>query len=218
GIMAVITLIGGCIGAIAYTDIRQIVAYNLIIAVGFILIALAVMNIPAFEGAIYYLMHDMLMKALLFILAGTIIYLTKTAIFDELGCFISNYPFLGLMFFIVVLFLTVSPPLCGYVRIVLIGEGGIESSSYILLGVGFFSSLIVLFSLLRIFMSCFWVETIISTEEKRPFRKSILFPGVILVVCTFLLGFGAEAIAPHVQHAAQTLMNPNMDIDAVLEK
>lgn len=218
GIMAVITLLGGCIGAIAYTDIRQIVAYNLIIAVGFILIALAVMNIPAFEGAIYYLMHDMLMKALLFILAGTIIYLTKTAKLDEMSGLIRNYPLLGWMFFIVVLSLTGIPPLSGFIGKVLIGEGAIESGSYILLGVGFFSSLIVLYSLLRIFMSCFWGETIISTEEKRPFRKSILFPGVILVVCTFLLGFGAEAIAPHVQHAAQTLMNPNMYIEAVLEK
>src|SRR5699024_12883872 len=110
GIMAVITLIGGCIGAIAYTDIRQIVAYNLIIAVGFILIALAVMNIPAFEVAIYYLMHDMLMKALLFILAGTIIYLTKTANLDEMIGLIRNYHLLGWMFFIVVLSLTgISP-------------------------------------------------------------------------------------------------------------
>src|SRR5699024_9993148 len=85
GIMAVLTLAGGCIGAIAYTDILQIVAYNLIIAVGFILIAPAVMNIPAFEGAIYYLIHEMLMKALLFILAGTIVYLTKTAKLDEMS-------------------------------------------------------------------------------------------------------------------------------------
>src|SRR5699024_2343378 len=74
GIMAVFTLIGGCIGAIAYTDIRQIVAYNLFIAVVFILIALAVMNIPAFEGAICYLQHMMLKTALLIILAGTIFY------------------------------------------------------------------------------------------------------------------------------------------------
>src|SRR5690625_2425817 len=43
-IMAGITLIGGCIGAIAYTNIRQIVSYNVVIAVGFILVGLAIMN------------------------------------------------------------------------------------------------------------------------------------------------------------------------------
>ena len=42
--MAGITLIGGCIGAIAYTNIRQIVSYNVVIAIGFILVGLAVMT------------------------------------------------------------------------------------------------------------------------------------------------------------------------------
>src|SRR5690625_5914640 len=38
GIMAAITLIGGSIGAIAYKDLRLIASYNVVIAVGFILI------------------------------------------------------------------------------------------------------------------------------------------------------------------------------------
>ena len=42
GIMAALTMIGGSIGAIAYKDIRQIVSYNVVIAVGFILVGLAV--------------------------------------------------------------------------------------------------------------------------------------------------------------------------------
>ena len=218
GIMAAITLIGGSMGAIAYTNIRQIVSYNVIIAVGFILIALAVMTTPGFEGAIYYLMHDMIMKALLFLLAGTMIYLTKTERMDEMSGLIRNYPLLGWMFFIVVLSLTGIPPLSGFIGKVLIGEGAIASQSYILLGLGFASGLIVLYSLLRIFMSCFWGETIISKDEERPFRNSLLFPGVVFVVLTFALGFGAEAFAPHVKDAAQTLMNPDIYIQAVLTK
>ena len=78
GVMAGLTLIGGSIGAIAYNDIRQIVAYNVVIAVGFILVGLAVSTQTAIEGSIYYLVHDMIVKALLFLLAGTIIALTGT--------------------------------------------------------------------------------------------------------------------------------------------
>ena len=55
GIMAGLTLIGGSIGAIAYKNIRQIVVYNVVIAVGFILVGLAVATQSAIEGAIYYL-------------------------------------------------------------------------------------------------------------------------------------------------------------------
>ena len=70
GIMAAITMIGGSIGAIAYNDIRQIVSYNVVIAVGFILVGLAVSTEVAIQGSIYYLIHDMIIKALLFLTCG----------------------------------------------------------------------------------------------------------------------------------------------------
>src|SRR5699024_756876 len=35
GVLGIVTLVGGSIGAIAYSDLRQIVAYNVIISVGF---------------------------------------------------------------------------------------------------------------------------------------------------------------------------------------
>src|SRR5699024_3062783 len=78
GFMAGITIIGGSIGAVAYNDIRQIVAYNIVIAIGFILIGLAVGTTSAFEGSVYYLIHDMVVKALLYLLAGAMIILTGT--------------------------------------------------------------------------------------------------------------------------------------------
>jgi multicomponent Na+:H+ antiporter subunit D len=218
GILAALTIIGGCIGALAYTNVKQIVAYNVVIAIGFILVGLAVMTGPALEGAIYYLIHDMMMKSLLFLLAGTMIYLTKTERMDEMSGLIRNYPLLGWMFFITVLSLTGIPPFSGFIGKVLIGQGAIANGSYVLLGIAFASGLVVLYSLLRIFMNCFWGETIVSEEEAVPFRKRLLFPGAILVVLTFALGLGAEAIAPHVQDAAQTLMNPSIYIEAVLGK
>src|SRR5699024_12011394 len=76
GMMAAVTLVVGSIGAIAYKDLRQIAIYNIIIAIGFIMIGLAVTTPSALEGSIYYLIHDMIVKALLFLLVGTIILLT----------------------------------------------------------------------------------------------------------------------------------------------
>src|SRR5699024_3659722 len=106
GIMAGITLIGGSIGAIARTDVRQIVSYNVVIAVGFILIGLAVSTTTAMEGSIYYLIHDMIVKAMLYLLAGTMIHLTGTAKYDEMSGLIRNYPSLGWLFFLAMFSLT----------------------------------------------------------------------------------------------------------------
>lgn len=218
GIMAAITLIGGCIGAIAYRNIRQIVSYNVIIAVGFILVALAVMNLSAMEGAIFYLIHDMVVKALLFLLAGSMIYVTKSDRLGDISGLIRNYPLLGWMFFITVLSLTGIPPLSGFIGKVLLGIGVIEAKSYGLLALSMLSGFVVLYSLLRIFMSCFWGETIISEEEEIPLEKGQLIPSAILILLTIGIGFGIEGLTPYIQDAAQTLMNPTIYIDAVLSK
>lgn len=216
GIMAGITIVGGCIGAVAYTNIRQIVVYNVVIAIGFILVGLAIMTPTAIEGAIFYLIHDMFLKALLFLLAGTMIYLTKTEKLDEMSGLIRNYPVLGWMFFIALLSLTGIPPLSGFLGKVLIGEAAIATGAYVLLGLSFASGLVVLYSLLRVFMSCFWGETIISKEEEIPLNKKLVLPSALFVVITFVLGIGAEGIAPYLSNAAETLTNPSIYIDAIM--
>lgn len=216
GIMAGITLIAGSIGAVAYNDIRYIVAYNVIIAVGFILVGLAVSTTTAFEGSIFYLVHDMIVKALLYLLAGTMITLTGTARVGSISGLIRNYPVLGWLFFIVILSLAGIPPLSGFIGKVLIGQGTIDSGAYILLTLSFVSALFVLYSLLRIFMNCFWGETMMSEEDEVPLKKGLIFPCIILTVLTIALGLGVESISDIVSDAARTLAEPDLYIDAVL--
>lgn len=216
GIMACLTLIGGSLGAIAYEDIRQIVSYNVIIAVGFILVGLAIMTNIAIEGAIFYTVHDMIVKALLFLVAGTMIQLTQKQKIDDMSGLIRNYPTLGWILFITILSLTGIPPLSGFLGKVLIGQAAIDAKTYGLLAISFLSSIAVLYSLLRIFMNCFWGETIISKEEKTPLRFRVLFPPLIFVIITFALGLGAEGVAVYIKDASHTLINPDIYIDAVL--
>src|SRR5690625_4263041 len=149
--MAAITLIGGSIGAIAYKDLRLIASYNVVIAVGFILIGLSAFTTSAVEGSIYYLIHDMIVKALLFLIVGTMITLTRTTQFDEMSGLIRNYPLLGWLFLMATLSLTGFPPLSGFIGKVLIGQGTIETHAFVLLALGFISSIFVLYSLLRVF-------------------------------------------------------------------
>src|SRR5690625_5145890 len=215
GIMAAITLIGGSIGAIAYKDLRLIASYNVVIAVGFILIGLSVFTTTAVEGSIYYLIHDMIVKALLFLIVGTMITLTRTTQFDEMSGLIRNYPLLGWLFFMTTLSLTGFPPLSGFIGKVLIGQGTIETHAFVLLALGFISSIFVLYSLLRVFMESFWGETMISEEDETPLKKGLLIPSVLLAIMMVALGLSPEAISAYVIDAAETLLNPNLYIDAV---
>lgn len=217
GIMAILTMIGGSIGALAYNDIRKIVSYNVVIAVGFILAGLAMSSEIAFEGAIYYLIHDMIVKALLFLIAGTVIYLTGKSKIEEMSGLIRNYPMLGWLFFITMLSLTGIPPLSGFISKVYLGQGAIETGSYLLLAVAFMSGIFVLYSLLRIFLNCFWGETIINEDDDVPLKKGMLIPCILFAIMTIAIGIGVEGLAPYVSDAARTLMNPDIYIEAVLQ-
>lgn len=216
GWMAAITIIGGCIGAVAYSDLRQIIAYNVVIAVGFILAGLAIATDASMTGSVYYLMHDMLAKALLFLIIGTVIQITRTTRMDKMSGLIGNYPMLGWLFFIVMLTLAGFPPFSGFIGKFLMAQGALASENYVLLIILIGSGICVLYSLLRIFMSCFWGETIQSETELLPVKKNWIFACLILAFFVVGLGLFSDKIAPYAKDAVEVLQNPEIYIDAVL--
>ncbi|PJO44409.1 Na+/H+ antiporter subunit D [Lysinibacillus xylanilyticus] len=217
GIMAGLTIIAGCLGALAGRDVRTIASYNVLIGVGFIVAGLAIGTESALQGVTYYLMHDMVAKAMLFLAVGMMMYVTGETVIDKMSGLIRNYPLFGWLFFICMCSLAGIPPLSGFLGKVLIGQGAIEGGNFVLLGLGFLSSLIVLYSLLRIFLSSFFGETIISLEDEKPLPKCMVLPLTLLAACTIGLGIGAEWMAPYVTDAAKTLYTPSIYIDAVLD-
>ena len=216
GIMAGVTIVAGCMGALSGRDVRTIATYNVIIGVGFILIGLASGTETGFAGAVYYLVHDMLAKALLFLILGTVVYVTGETIVKNMSGLIRNYPLFGWIYFLVMCALAGIPPLSGFLGKVLIGQGAIEGENYVLLTLGFASSVIVLYSLLRIFLASFFGETTISEADKKPIPKLAMVSFVLLAIIIISIGIAAEGIAPFVEDAARTLANPSIYIEAIL--
>lgn len=216
GVMAGLTILLGCMGAFAGKDVRTIASYNVIIGVGFILIGLAVGNEYGYAGAVYYLIHDILAKALLFLLVGMMTYLTGEIVVKNMNGLIRNYPLFGWLYFLVMIALAGIPPLSGFIGKVLIGQGAIEGGNYVLLALGFASSVIVLYSLLRIFLASFYGETSISDDDKVEIPPFTMGAFVMLAVAIIALGVGAEWLAPYVENAAETLANPSIYIEAIL--
>ncbi|GEK32961.1 Na+/H+ antiporter subunit D [Kurthia sibirica] len=216
GVMAIATIIFGCFGVMGFKDLRQIVAYNVIISVGFVLLGLYANTTESLEGAVFYLMHDMLIKALLFLMIGTIIYITGRTSFDEIKGLIHQFPLFGWLFFIMMLSLAGIPPLSGFIGKLLIGQGLIDKGAYIAIGIGFLSSVIVLYSLLRIFLKSIFGEATYNQKFKTKIPKMMLVPMVTFGLLTLVLGVGAEIMMPYVEDAARVLTNPEIYINAVL--
>lgn len=216
-ILSVLTIVFGCIGALATFNATQIIIYNIVIAVGVILFGVAQMNETGLEGAMFYLIHDMIIKAALFMLVGIVIYITGTTNLRKMGGLIKHYPLLGWTYLIAAFGLAGIPPLSGFVGKLLIVQGGIEAgniwSSIFILA----SSLIVLLSVIRIFIYAFWGEQGEMVQINPASYRNMLTPTVILVAISVAFGVGAEFVTPFMDTAAKALIDPSVYIDAVMK-
>ncbi|SCX69882.1 multisubunit sodium/proton antiporter, MrpD subunit [Lysinibacillus fusiformis] len=217
-VLAIATIVAGCIGALAYFDVKLIIIYNIVIAVGVILFGVSQMNEASLKGAMFYLVHDMLIKAALFMLIGIIIYITGTSDLRKMGGLMKKYPALGWCYLIAAFGLAGIPPLSGFVGKLLIVQGGFEAgnmwSSIFILA----SSLLVLLSVIRIFIYAFWGE---EKETKGIVDKSIykmlFMPSALLVLISVAYGVGSEWMTPFMDDAAKLLNDPSIYIDAVMK-
>jgi multicomponent Na+:H+ antiporter subunit D len=216
GILAAVTMLLGAIGAVAFWDIKRILTYNVIVGVGFILAGVASYTTEGMTGSLYYLIHDMVVKALIFLLGGTIIHLTGTSKLKEISGLIRLHPALGWMFFIAALSLSGIPPLSGFLGKIFITEGTFEAGYLWLGGIGLFTSLMVLYSIMKIFMNVFWGYTDLTEEKEKGTTKGLMLPIGILTIISIALGLGAEGIHEYVDIAVEGLMNPSLYIEAVL--
>lgn len=218
-ILALLTIIAGCIGALAYYDVKKIIIYNIVIAVGVILFGVSQMNQPSLEGAMFYFIHDMLIKAGLFMLIGIIMYVTGTSDLRKMGGLMKSYPALGWFYLIAALGLAGIPPLSGFVGKLLIVQGGFQAdniwSSLFILA----SSLLVLLSVIRIFLFAFWGE-----EKKAYVRinlkqyRTLFLPTALVIMLSVFYGIGAEWITPYMEQAAKLLNDPSIYIDGVMKE
>lgn len=216
--LAALTIIFGVIGSIAYWDIKKIIIYNIITAVGVILFGVAAGTPNAVEGSVYYLIHDMIIKGALFFLVGAIIAVTGTSNLRHFSGLISARPFLGWMFFIAALSLAGIPPFSGFIGKLKIVQGGFEAGEYTISLVVLLSSLLVLYSVMKIFINGFWGEPKGEFLANKTSAKGLLLPIIILIVLTIGYGLGVEWLSPYINQATETLLDPTIYIQAVLKE
>ncbi|MDC3415597.1 Na+/H+ antiporter subunit D [Aquibacillus salsiterrae] len=216
--IAVFTLIFGVIGALSTNNIKLIIAYNIIPAVGFMLLGVGILNETAVSGTVYYLVHDMLIKAALFLLIGAIVHLTGTTDLKKMGGLIHHYPLLGWMLFLAALILAGIPPFSGFIGKLLLLQGALLNGEILVVIIGLLSSLLILFSVMKIFIRAFWGEENKEIQPNRKMANKLTIPAIFLLFFSVLLGVGAELFYPGVKNISAYLLDPEIYIQSVLKE
>lgn len=214
--IAGLSMIFGVIGALSTKDIKMIVAYNVIPSIGFILFGIAIFNQDALSGSIYYLVHDMIIKAALFLIVGVIAYVAGTSDLRKMGGLIHQYPILGWLLFISAFVLAGIPPFSGFIGKILLLKGSYANDEIFIVIIALASSLLILYSVMKIFIQGFWGEK--NNDLPRKSLKGLLAPIIFLLSFSVLLGIGAEWVYPHIELISAYLLEPEIYINSVLKE
>lgn len=215
-LLAGLTMILGVIGALSTNNIKLIVAYNIIPAVGFMLMGIGVFSVTSLAGSIYYLVQDMIIKAALFLLAGAVAAAAGTADLRKMKGLLRHKPVLGWMVFLAAITLAGLPPFSGFIGKYLLLAGALEEEHWFISIVGLLTSLLILLSVLRIFINGFWGEA--DPDFQPGNTKGYHMPIAFLLFFSIILGLGAEWFYPLIQDVADELADPSIYINTVLKE
>lgn len=226
-VIAILTLFSGAIGALVQKNMRKVFSYLIICHIGFMIAGLGMFTELAIAGAIFYLIHDIVVKTNLFMISGLIYRIKGSNNIKSLGGLYKEYPKLSLLMTIPFFSLIGIPPLSGFWPKISLIIASFNTQNYVMLGAIIFASLLTLIVMAKLWSEVFWKnpvdlpkrEHFLYFDKMTTTRKlQMLVPIVFLTGVSLYIGFGAESVQQLSTRIAGELMNKQQYIDAVMPK
>ena len=179
----------------------------------------------ALLGAIFYLIHDIIVKTNLFLIAGLIRQLRGTMNMNKLGGIYAEYPKISLLIALVLFSLAGIPPLSGFWPKIYLIEAAFFSENYFFIVSIIIGSFITLYVLAKFWAEVFWKnastdEVIVDSFKPLKYYKKVLLvlPIGILGLTTLYIGLNAEMIIQVAEKISSEMLDTKPYIKAVLGK
>jgi multicomponent Na+:H+ antiporter subunit D len=218
--IAALTMIAGILGALAQTDMRRVLSYQIISSIGFLLMGLALYTPLAIAGAVFYLVHNIIVKVNLFLVAGVAERLTGSSQMARMGGLYKSAPLFGVLFLVPAFALAGFPPLPGFWAKVLLVSAALEVEAWLLVAIALAVSLLTIWSLMIVWIRVFWTPHPDGIEPKLSDlgedRLPLLLPIAGLGILAIGIGLFPQGLVLLSQGVADQLLNPQAYVDAVL--
>lgn len=214
--LAILTMVGGVLGAVAQGDMRRILSFHIISQVGYMALALALFTPLAIAAGIFYLVHHIVVKANLFLVTGLVESHAGTSKLNELSGVARSSALIASLFAIPALSLAGLPPLSGFFAKFALLRASLDVANWLAAAAIILVGLCTIFSMLKIWRYAFWGQASPHSEQfPRPLASLALTSGTLGAV-TIALGLACGPAFGLAEQAAASLLDPSAYLEAVL--
>ncbi len=207
--VAGVTMLVGVAGALAQDDVKRILSFHIVSQIGYMLMGLGLFSVAGVAGAILFLIHQIPIKTVLFLVGGLIEEEAGTSALDRVGGLAAIRPLMALLFALPALSLAGLPPFSGFVAKLALIDAGVAGGATAIVVVALVGSALTLLSMTKIWLGVFWGDPVVAVEAGGGSRRSRL---TIHHAHGRRLMFGATGIVVSVTLAIALLAGPLWDL------
>ena len=216
-IVGVTTMFTGAWLSITQVDLKRILAYTTVSALGTLVLLIGTGTEYAINAAIIFLLVHALYKGTLFMMAGNIEKKTGTRDLTKLGGLFKYMPYAAIIMSVALVSMSGAPPMLGFLGKELIYEASVTGSKAypFILTLGFLTNVIFVFLSLRLAIGIFWGNE--PSYQKIPIEPNLalLLGPFFLVLISFVLGLFPSTMANPLTSKAITAINPGHEAIAL---
>jgi multicomponent Na+:H+ antiporter subunit A len=207
-LIGVITMLTGSYFAITQSDLKAILAYTTINALGILVLLIGIDSELSIKAAVLFLFIHAFYKASLFMIAGFIEKKTGTRNINELGGLRKSFPITFVITLLAVLSMAGLPPMLGFLGKELIYEAKVQSPGFasLIFIFGFISNVLMFAVSMRVLFLVFLGKP--RKSYSVPLNKKFFFvfgPG-FLVFISLLLGLSPNLLGKVIIEPAATVV------------
>ncbi len=221
-VLAGFTMVIGVLGALAQDDLRRMLSFHIVSHIGYMIFGLALFTLSGIAGAVFYVVHHIVVKTALFLVAGLIERRAGSDRLSRIGGLVRSAPMIAVLFALPALSIAGLPPFSGFVGKFALVSAGIESAEWTIVAVSLVVSLLTMYVMVRIWSGVFWGEAedpaIVAWIESDDSRVPHLMTGAAtaVVAMSVALMVFAGPLYDYAQRTAEELLAPDRYVEAVI--
>ncbi len=212
--MSAATMVIGLVAALQEQDFRRILSFNLVGHIGYTTASLSLLTPAALAGAVFYVLHHIVVITNLFLVSGVLLRLRRTTDMAGLGGIYRNQPLFAALAMIPIFSLAGVPPLSGFLGKLAIVEGTFAAGAYWVGGLVLVVGLLTLVSMGRTWSEAFW-RPAAGGDLAAPGAPYLVAIAALSLV-TLAMTIGAGPLYDFTVRCAQQLLQPDAYVHAVL--